>query len=293
MALSLQRAAFVLLATVVATPLAVAKPKAKPAAKKKPAGKPAPAEKAGTSAKEHIARAKKAHQQRKFDVALDELEQAYDLDPQPDLLFAIGQIHVKLDQCAEAINYYEKYLATGPGPAPTSATKQAIETCKAKLPPPKVEPPSPPPPEEPPPPPVEPSRGSPSPDSAPREPDPAPIVMAPPRAERSAWYADPFGAVLVVGGVAAGVVGGVFYRSALTELDRADDAADLPEHDQHRDDAMTKRRYAIVLGAGGAALVVGGVVRLMMRDRGGETSTGVGVVPTADGGLITFGGTFR
>ena len=60
-------------------------------------------------AKRHIDKATKLHKDGKFADALVELDAAYKLDPKPDLLFAIGQIHSKLGQCTEATDYFQKF----------------------------------------------------------------------------------------------------------------------------------------------------------------------------------------
>lgn len=93
-------------------------------------------------ASQHVANATAAHQQGQFDVALKELEAAYALDPKPELLFAIGQIQVKLGKCDVAITFYERFVATNPPAAEMAATNEAIASCKAQL---AAAPPQPPP----------------------------------------------------------------------------------------------------------------------------------------------------
>ena len=96
------------------------------------------------TAKMHVDKAMKAHKAGKFDVALQELQAAYALDPKPDLLFAIGQVLVKLDRCTEAITYYEKFEAQSKDPRAKQVVTQAIDACKEILA--KSAPPPPPPP---------------------------------------------------------------------------------------------------------------------------------------------------
>ncbi len=211
----------------------------------------------------HIAKAMEAHGKNDFQTALTELQAAYAADPLPDLLYAIGQVHVKLEQCGEAITSYENYLATSPAAQATADTQQAIDTCKAKLPPP---------------------------------PPPPPEVIAPPPPAPSmtpAWYTDKLGGGLVLGGVVAGVVGLVLYTGAREDLDVAEGATSLAQYDDLVDSAGTKRTFAVVIGVGSAALLGAGVVRYMMvRGKANPEARGVSVVPTRDGGLVTFGGVF-
>src|SRR5437867_9257716 len=63
-------------------------------------------------ARAHVARATQAHKEARFEDALVELEAAYQLDPKPDLLYAIGQVDAKLGRCDEAIDHYRRFAAT-------------------------------------------------------------------------------------------------------------------------------------------------------------------------------------
>ncbi|HEY5924332.1 MAG TPA: hypothetical protein VIV11_21795 [Kofleriaceae bacterium] len=85
------------------------------------------------NAKVHMDKAAKAHKAGKFDVALTELQAAYAIDPQPKLLFAIGQVYAKLDNCAEAIEHYEKFNDKTKDKSKQAVAKQAIDACKKKL----------------------------------------------------------------------------------------------------------------------------------------------------------------
>src|SRR5262245_17500359 len=78
----------------------------------------------------HLARATELHQAGRYTEALDELTIAYTLDPQPELLYAIGQVHVKLGRCDQAITFYERFLSTRPAARPAALAHQAIEVCR-------------------------------------------------------------------------------------------------------------------------------------------------------------------
>jgi tetratricopeptide (TPR) repeat protein len=88
-----------------------------------------------TDAKEHFAKASSAHKEGRFSDALNELTIAYALDPKPELLYAIGQIHVKLGQCPQAITFYQRFLASNPKPEQAALARKAIEVCKTNPPP--------------------------------------------------------------------------------------------------------------------------------------------------------------
>jgi tetratricopeptide (TPR) repeat protein len=243
---------------------------------------------AKAEAKIHIDKATAFHGDGKFKQALDELTLAYALDPKPELLYAIGQVHVQLGNCTEAIAFYERFLTTKPAAGPTAAAKEAIQSCKSAAPPePKPDPkPDPVPDPKPDPEPVK------DPEPPPNQPPPKPET--PPSTGGSPWYKDVIGDVLVSGGIVSGVLGVVFYTQMSAKLDDAEDRSKtttIAEHDALRDEARSKRNLALGFGIGGVALVGAGIVRYMMRDNG-ERSSKVAVTPTSDGGLITVMGRF-
>lgn len=291
-----------LIATLVAAPLlhdsvADAKPRPKPKTKQQ-------------TIKAHMNRATKAHKAGKFEVALTELEAAYELDPQPKLLFAIAQVQSKLDRCDGAIENYKKFLDTTKDKQKRAIVKQAIDACETKLaaaPAPAPEP-------------AADGNGvfgdqkvetAPSPSTVPEPPpEPAPVTEPvidqddsplPPAAPvstttrmtsngGSAWYTDVLGDVLVVGGLGAGVASVLLYTKARGELDDAEGATSLASYEQLVSKAHDHRTYSIILGGAGAALVVSGIVRYALHGSG-ESPT-VAVVPAQGGGLVTYGGGF-
>lgn len=239
------------------------------------------------SAKSHIDKATKAHKDGKFDVALNELQAAYELEPQPKLLFAIAQVHAKLGDCDSAVDNYNKFLAATKDKSKHAVVKQAITACK-----PKVEPPPPPPVEaEPPPPPP------PTPEPVVEPTPPPPVVVAPKPAPvatittKRPFYRDVLGDVLVLGGVAVGVVSFIEYRGALADLDEAERADNINAYNDLVGSAHDKRKITLVLAGGSVMLVAAGVLRFAIHG-GGETRTKVAVIPTSSGGLITWSGGF-
>lgn len=225
---------------------------------------------AKSEAAAHVARAQAAHDAGKFADALTELLTAYTLDPQPQLLYAIGQVQRDLGRCDEAITYYKRFLDTHPDQDSAAVATEAITSCKDQpTKPPGQLPPPPPPPHQPPPPPLQ----------------VAPAHEAPP------FYRDTLGDALVGAGVVAGVLAIVEYKSALSDLDSADHAATFDARAKLEDDAHGKRTLSVVLAIGGVALAGGGVAHYLLHDRGGA-ETGVAIVPTAHGGFVTWSGGF-
>jgi tetratricopeptide (TPR) repeat protein len=230
-------------------------------------------------ARAHMERATAAHKAGKFDEALAELTRAYASDPQPGLLYAIGQVHVKLGNCAAAITYYRKFLATNPKEADAAIVEQAIDKCDSVA-------PTKPTPE---PPPSEPAK-QPAPASTAAAPTPvAPPVEEPaPSSGASPWYRDLLGNVLVGGGVLALAASGLVYRDALRAHDGAADAAtSYQDYVDRLDKAERQRTYSYAIAAGGVLLVGTGILRYALRD-GGQKAEHVGVVPARGGGVVTW-----
>jgi tetratricopeptide (TPR) repeat protein len=248
-------------------------------------------------AKKHIDKAMKAHADGKFDVALTELRAAYKLDPQPDLLYAMGQVYSKLGHCTDATDSFEKFrkakksdptigkvvdeaiAACKPSDTPfqdTHATTGPTDAAKTES---KVEAP----------PPVEPPKAEPPPPVEPPKAEPLPVKPMPPVATSSPWYGDAIGDALVVGGVAAIVVAGVEYSGARSSVDDASNATTLAQYNKSLDDAHSKRTVSLIVGGAGAALIAGGLVHYMFHSKQTETH-GVAIVPTGDGAMLTWSG---
>lgn len=81
----------------------------------------------------HIDAGAAAHAKGDYATALVELTAAYDLDPQPDLLYAIGQVHSKLGDCAAATASFEAFRATVTDAETREVVQQAIEHCEPKV----------------------------------------------------------------------------------------------------------------------------------------------------------------
>jgi tetratricopeptide (TPR) repeat protein len=233
-------------------------------------------------AKQHVERATELHDQGKFAQALDELKTAFSLDPKPELLYAMGQIHVSLGQCSQAITYYQRYLATKPAPNTANAAIEAIEACKTS-----------------PPPPADGALGSGDnatpPATTTSSPQDTPGSLPPPPeapvARRRAWYGDYVADAMVAGGVAAGVAGIFEYRSAVQSRNRADAASNFQGYVDLVDRAHSQQTKAIVFGAAGAALVMAGGLHYVLTDRRARHTVAIG--PSKGGAVVTWNGWFQ
>lgn len=232
-----------------------------------------PKEEAG----KHIEAATKAHSEEKYDVALTELEAAYRLDPDPELLYAIGQVHSKLGNCADATTYFDRYLKTSKDPQ----IKQVIDQAKASC---------------------QPSQPVDSPPAVPPDPDTTSVgtastttTTAPTSssAEGAPWHRGKLPYFLAGGGALAGIFGMLVYVDARSDLDAAEDAPTLSEYDALVDDAKSKRTISVVLVGGSVALIGAGVALYLLSDRDrAHESRGVSIAPTTTGGMITWSGSF-
>jgi tetratricopeptide (TPR) repeat protein len=273
-------------------------------------------------ARVHIDRATKAHKAGNLEKALTELQAAYAIDPQPQLLYAIGQIYTKLGRCSEASDAYLRFLASGTDASTAQVVKQAIDACKGQG---AAEPAPTPAATEPTPPPTPATTkpaASQSDDEDPlskrsaakshERPAPAPAAKAAPPAKAAPrkrvafgreqpapppesdsdvaakpWYRDFVGDVLVVGGVTSLVLGGLAYRAARTDLDTAETVSTHQRYQELVDAAQTKRLVGVALLGGGAVLITAGVLRFMLRDNHTEVRR-VGMAPARGGGLLTW-----
>lgn len=267
-------------------------------------------------AKAHVVKATKAHKDGHFEEARVELEAAYALDPNPDLLYAIGQVYAKLGKCGEATTFYKRFVATQKDPQVAKVVDQAIAACKpadaAATPLPSDSPPTPsttttaskapvtdskpsttskPAAPNKPAPPDKPAPAAPPPQSiASMSSRPAPVGTQ----QRSPWYEDKLGDGLVLGGVVATIVGLVEYSRARSDLDKAEDYAStskLAAYQDLVDSAHSKRTASVVLIGAGGALITAGIVHYVLRDRAMETR-GVAVAPAHGGGVVTYEGRF-
>jgi tetratricopeptide (TPR) repeat protein len=93
-------------------------------------------------AKQHFEAASAAHKAGNFRKALEELMLSYALEPKPELLYAIAQVHVKLGECPQAITFYQRFLASNPKPEHAKRAQEAIHICKTAPPPPEKQAPA-------------------------------------------------------------------------------------------------------------------------------------------------------
>jgi tetratricopeptide (TPR) repeat protein len=197
-----------------------------------------------------------AYQKGNFQAAADALGKSFEIERDPDTLFAWAQAERKLDHCDKAIVLYEQLLQQPTLPdANRTAVEQKLAECRtivAQVAPPSAEtavaPPST-------------TRSEPvttGADSAPAAASLASPAFAPESSDAGSpvyhWYKDPVGLSLLGVGIAAAGVGGGYLLSARSV---ASDAKAATNYDQVKplNDKVDQRNK---IGAG--ALIVGGVL---------------------------------
>jgi tetratricopeptide (TPR) repeat protein len=171
--------------------------------------------------------------------AIEEFKRALQLAPRPELYYALAQAERQLGRCVEAVAHYQAFLKSKPSPLQAESARQNIERCSitvGEAPQPAEPPPATPPP-------------------APPEPPPPP---------RPSAARDPAGHVLWVSGVALGIAGGALLGVAERNVRAAADARRYDEfilaYDPAQGAESQRIAGAVLLAAGGVA-VVAGIVR--------------------------------
>ncbi len=231
----------------------------------------------GAAAKKAFDKGVKAYTAGDYATAADAMKKSYELETDPETLFAWAQAERKQEHCDKAIELYNELLVYELPPE----NKQVIETqvgeCKlilAAKQPPKVEPP----PKEPEPPPP------PKTEAKAEEPPPAP-----PPAEGRSWWKDPVGDGLVLVGIAGLVVGGIELSAAASADSSKSNATSYADFKKFNDQATSDGKTGVIAaGAGGALVVLGVIWYATHREHQEHVVTGW-VAPTGGGLAITGG----
>ena len=155
----------------------------------------------------------------------------YAKHPRPDLLFALGQVELNLGNYAEAIDYYERFLATNPSSEQAALAQQAIGAARGLA-------------------------DQPAPATSP----PTATTPPPPRLVRD-WDGLTT-ALVVIGGTAALAGGGVAGYGYHLGRDRS---GTLSDYDARLDRSRTLQRAGVAISAGGALVIGAALVRWGVR----------------------------
>jgi tetratricopeptide (TPR) repeat protein len=207
------------------------------------------------SARKRLEAGLKAYGEKDYDTAIREFRNAYKIDPDPDLLYALAQAERLAGYCGDAVVHYRQFLETRPDEMQVEAARTGIELCETA--------------------------------EAPADPPPQP--EQPPSARRDpVWYKDPANGLIGFGAVAAGV--GIGYIAAAASSRLGANRAATPEYELFlRDRASWQKRLGVTALVFGGAMVGGGIAWHVLRDRKDDTPT---AVVTTDGTSLYITGTF-
>jgi len=155
-----------------------------------------------------------------YEAAIVEFEEAYEIDPDPSLLFTWAQAERLADHCDAAVPRYRQFITSRPSTAAVDLANNGIALCDAA------------------------SKGI----------TPACVAERP-----LPWYKNPVGGAVVAGVVGLGVGIG-FLVAASGNRDSADHAPTSDVFDNYLDRATTERRVGVTFLVVGAGLVGGGLV---------------------------------
>lgn len=203
-----------------------------------PAAPEVPPEITSPEARAHFSTGMKAWLADDLATAQRELEAAYAIDDAPVLLYAIGQLERLQGRCDLAREKFVAFLATDPPAAAAEDARANLERCGGA------------PTTEPPPPVVEP---------IPDEPAPLP-TPAPRRVDRVGIALTVVGSAIAAGGL------GVFGASFAAQR-KAGDATDVGDFDRGLRRARIEHATGLALASVGAALLIGGIVKLALARR--------------------------
>jgi tetratricopeptide (TPR) repeat protein len=229
----------------------------------------------------HEAAATAAYDAGDLDTALREFEAAYADTQRPDLLYVIGRLHTERKDCAKAIDYFERYLATKPGDTQAEAAQTEITKCKAQLPPPTD---------------TGGGGGSTTTDTSAGTGDggtPTPIATTTTATtDTSGSSMDKVGIGLLAGGVVAeGAAVLLYVKARNTQCgDPVCTTLTYEEYLDAEDKAKSLRLTSIIVAGVGAVLVGGGVYRFATHKRKSEPS--LSFTPTRGGAALSFSGRF-
>jgi tetratricopeptide (TPR) repeat protein len=199
-------------------------------------------------AKAHFERAQEYFDEENYAAAVPELKAAYALEPLPSLLYAWAQAERFSGNCAKAIALYERFLETKPKKRSADLARANIVDCEAELAPPPV-------PDD-----AYPSGTESGSDTTDASSSDDSTDDGPP--DDKPWHRDWVAGTLLGTGAAATIAGAAIAGISYQQLNRSQDA--ITEGD-YFDEVDAARRLGVagyaVLGVG-AALIIGGAVRL-------------------------------
>lgn len=231
---------------------------------------PASAQPKRKNAKAQFDRGIAAYKKNNYEAASSALAKSFELEADPDTLFAWAQSERKLDHCEKALELYEKLLAFNLPAENKAAVQQKHDECNDLI---GAKTPAPPEPTPPPPAP------SPAPSITP-EPAPAP---APVEVSSRAWYKDPIALSMLGAGVIGVGAGAGFLLSAKSSHDGVATAKTDAEAKDLQHTAKTRATIGLIAAGAGGALLVGGIVWIVTHRTSEAPPVTAWLTPTGGG----------
>ncbi|MBA3458663.1 MAG: hypothetical protein H0T46_01790 [Deltaproteobacteria bacterium] len=231
------------------------------------------------AALEHLDKGNKLYNVRSWTEASEEFKAGALIDPAPIFDYNLGQCYRKLKRYDDAIWHYERFIKTNPQAGHVATAEKHIADMKAELQrtaitePPSESAPT--------------TTRAPVPTAAPAASIPAASVVVR-RASREAWYADGLGWGLAGSGVIALAASAGFLWNARGLDDEASRVASQSEAERLHETADTRRLLGRVIGIGGAALLVTGIITLAIHPAN-DGSPPVASIAVSEHGLLIYG----
>ncbi|MCU0619927.1 MAG: tetratricopeptide repeat protein [Gemmatimonadales bacterium] len=230
-------------------------------------------------ARKHLERGLLYYEIQQYAEAIAEFKSGYTIDPQREFLYALGQAERQRGDYKSAITAYEAFLRTAPDAKRADLARRNIERCRAAL---AAAPP------------VRPPAG-PASAAAPPPALPSSQPRVGMRDPWAVWRRDWLGHSLCVVGVTALVAGGLVFKSGRGAVDGAwatHDYADFSSRAGGMDRAYTRQQAGVGTMIAGGALILGGVVRYVVRGAARRERAAVSAAVAPQGAVLGLRGEF-
>jgi tetratricopeptide (TPR) repeat protein len=214
------------------------------------------AEHPSTDAQSHVDKGLALYESKDYEHAASELQAAYELKKDRDVLYALAQAKRLAGDCSSALAHYREFLESNPPTKQADLARKNMARCEEARAPAAPIPPAP---ASTPAPPLSPSSDT---HASVRSSEPIEPVHPP----RQAWYRDLPGDLLLGGGAVSGLVGGYFFYASGSELQSAKSASRYDDAQAHADRAHRDRQIAVVGGAAAGAFVLAAILRYVLHE---------------------------
>lgn len=204
----------------------------------------------------------------KYDEAVKDLKQSYDLEPKPEVLYALAQAERLSGDCTSAAAHYHKVIDQMPDLNVSKLVQQNLSLCEKDQPKPAEPPPA---------------------------PAPAPVPAPEPKivtktVVREVSHTDKLALGMLAGGtLAVGAAIGLHLAASAND-DASTKAFTRDDYNAFRDKASSERTAMYVAGVAGVAMLGVAVWRYTRHDD--TKSSEVALVPTETGGALWVTGSF-